>query len=1016
MTIATPRAGAEPGRRDRLSRLDPRRLTDPYPVVPLLVLMGFNGCLLMAGALMGLQLAGIQNAYHSELVVLSGAVVQQLQLGLGPDLPLAVAANRTNRWKFAVGGVLVFAAFATVLGIAGLVSNTVVLYFGVFLVVAISLALTSTQHGALAQYYPAEVRTRAILAHRFVGVAAVALAAPVAFLFGRGFGWQAPFFALAGLAVVLASVGSRVLPLHREAADVGPDAVSKEGPATLPEATRVLFSVPSIRTLYRALPLLSATFFGIAFYANLLYLNVFHQNAAGRRMVLDLAAAAAAAGVLLAAVVLPRLFRTDPTRGMVTVVRGAFVACLMAVVLAVSPVFALSAAASIIFSAAAAWVVAGVYAALSVALPTRLMTLGYALSSLWFTLGVLLIGPVGTIGTTLAAVIGTDFGYRASFWLFAPVLMVGTAVLRRSGRYLAADIERLEASVTADLEVRRDRVEGRGKLLMARGVEAGYDNVRVLFGVDFDIDDAEMVAVLGTNGAGKSTLVKTFCGLIVPTAGEVLFDGRPITTLDPNRIVRMGVAMVPGDRGIFPGLSTADNLRMAGWLYDKDPAHIKKATDEVLGYFPALSLRLATPAGSLSGGEQQMLSLAMAFIAEPRLLIIDELSLGLAPTVIESLLLIVKAINERGTAVILVEQSVNLALRMTSRATFMEKGRVVFQGPTPELIGHDEIVRSVLLEGGRRGTAPGVKVESTWAESTGTERSGGPVRVGGTRAGSLGTTSVGRLGLEGRAKRERAVPADGIVLRASGISKRFGGVLAVDDVSLELRNGEILGLIGPNGAGKTTVFEIISGQLRSNSGAVEMYGTDITDWPAYRRAAFGLGRSFQAARLWPGLTVQETVALAVARRVRSPGVLATMLCLPTVGRAEKRVAAAAEETIEMLGLGDLKDRLGSDLSTGLRRLLELAVIVAQRPSVVLLDEPSAGLAQAETEALAPVLRDIRIGLGCSLMLIEHDMGLTRALADRIVALDTGAVVAVGEPEEVLRHPRVVESYLGASVV
>jgi branched-chain amino acid transport system ATP-binding protein len=474
----------------------------------------------------------------------------------------------------------------------------------------------------------------------------------------------------------------------------------------------------------------------------------------------------------------------------------------------------------------------------------------------------------------------------------------------------------------------------------------------------------------------------------------------------------MGVAMVPGDRGIFPGLSTADNLKMAGWLYDKDPAHIKKATDEVLGYFPALSVRLTTPSGSLSGGEQQMLSLAMAFIAEPRLLIIDELSLGLAPTVIESLLLIVKAINERGTAVILVEQSVSLALRMTSRATFMEKGQVVFQGPTPELIEHEEIVRSVLLEGRRRSGA----ASGTSAESTDTEQSGTPVRVGGNGAGSLGTTSVGRMRAEGRSTGDRAVPADGVVLRASGIMKRFGGVLAVDDVSLDLRNGEILGLIGPNGAGKTTVFEIISGQLRPNLGAVEMYGADISDWPAHRRAAFGLGRSFQAARLWPGLTVQETVALAVARRVRSPGVLATMLCLPTVGRAEKRVAAAAEEVIDMLGLGDFKDRLGSDLSTGLRRLLELAVIVAQRPSVVLLDEPSAGLAQAETEALTPVLRDIRIGLGCSLMLIEHDMGLTRALADRIVALDTGAVVAVGEPEEVLRHPRVVESYLGAAAV
>jgi branched-chain amino acid transport system ATP-binding protein len=394
----------------------------------------------------------------------------------------------------------------------------------------------------------------------------------------------------------------------------------------------------------------------------------------------------------------------------------------------------------------------------------------------------------------------------------------------------------------------------------------------------------------------------------------------------------------------------------------------------------------------------------MAFIAQPRLMIIDELSLGLAPTVIESLLQIVKAINERGTAVILVEQSVNLALRMCNRATFMEKGQVVFQGPTAELVEHEEIVRSVLLEGARQR-----------ADSAEMAVGDQPAYANGGGGGVLSTTSLGSLRIEDARAAARS-QEKGVVLSAEGIVKRFGGVLAVDDVSLELNNGEILGLIGPNGAGKTTVFEIISGQLRPNAGVVTMFSTDISEWPAHKRSEFGLGRSFQAARLWPGLTVQETVSLAVARRVTSPGIISTMACLPTVGRAEKRVAVAAEEVIDMLGLGDFKDRLGSDLSTGLRRLLELAVIVAQRPSVVLLDEPSAGLAQAETEALAPVLRDIRIGLRCSLMLIEHDMGLTRALADRIVALDTGAVVAVGEPEEVLRHPRVIESYLGAAAV
>jgi len=1002
MTLADPVLAVDSRlRRGGLSIFDLRRLTAPYPVGPLLVLMGINACLLMGGALVGLQIVGIQNAYHAALAVLAGAVVQQIQLGFALDFPVAVAANRGDPWRFAMIGALVFAIFAGLLGIAGLESNTVILYFGILLVILISGALTSTQHGALAQYYPAEVRTRAILAHQAVGIFAIALAAPVAFAFGKGLAWEAPFFALAGLAVILAAIAGYVLPFRRDppTGDVRTPAAQRaaEAPPTLPEATRVLFSVPSIKALYGALPFLSVTFLGIAFYANLMYLNVFHQDGASRRLTLDLSLAGAALGALAAAFVLPRLLRSNPTRAMNTIAAAAVTACAAVVVLAVSPALVLSATANIVFMAAAAWVVAGVYGVLSVALPTRLMTLGYALSTLWFLLGVLLVGPVGVIGSTLAAGIGVDFGYRASFWLFVPLILIGTVMLRRSGRYLTTDIEHLHASVKADLEIRLDRAEGGGKLLVARGVEAGYDNVPVLFGVDFDIDDGEMVAVLGTNGAGKSTLAKALCGLLVPTGGEVLFDGRPITTLDPNRIVKMGIVMVPGDRGIFPGITTSENLGLAAWLYDKDVSYVREETETLLEYFPALGRRLEVPAGNLSGGEQQMLSLAMAFIAQPRLLIIDELSLGLAPTVVQALLEIVKTINERGTAVVLIEQSVNVALRMTSRAIFIEKGRVVFRGPTSELMEHEETVRSVLLGGSRQHPADG--------ETT-------AVSEGGL------VTSLAPVGADGHHHEQRTTGAleTGVVLSSRGITKRFGGVLAVHDVSLELHDGEILGLIGPNGAGKTTVFEIISGHLRCDTGHVTMHSTDITKWPAYRRASFGLGRSFQAARLWPGLTVEETVSLAVSRRVRSPGVIATMLCSPTVGRAEKRVAAAADEVIDLLGLGDFKDQLGSDLSTGLRRLLELAVIEAQRPSVVLLDEPSAGLAQAETEALAPVLRDMQMSLGCSLMLIEHDMGLVRALADRIVALDAGSVVAEGTPEDVLSHPRVVESYLGAAAL
>ena len=637
----------------------------------------------------------------------------------------------------------------------------------------------------------------------------------------------------------------------------------------------------------------------------------------------------------------------------------------------------------LVFASASAVVIAGVYAMLSVALPTRMLTLGFGLSTVWLTFGALLIGPPAGV-PTINSLITTTFGYRASFWVFVPLFLIGASLLRSASRFVVEDIAKRKITEAADATVRQQRADGTGSLLMVRSLDAGYDGVQVVFGVDLDVGDGEMVAVLGTNGAGKSTLMRAISGLVVPTAGEVMFDGQAITTYEAYRITEAGILQVPGGRGIFPGLTVAECLRVAGWLYDTDDQDLARATETVLEYFPVLSRRWHIPAGSLSGGEQQMLSLSMAFIAKPKLLIIDELSLGLAPTVIESLLGIVKGIHDQGTAVILVEQSINLALRLCDRAIFMEKGQVVFSGSTADLLDRQDIVRAVLLGG----------AEDSPAETT--------------PAFTVDKTDF-------------ALPAGALldshhaVLSARGLYQRFGGVIAVDDVDLDLYRGEILGLLGPNGAGKTTIFELLSGERRSERGRITMGEDDITSWAAYRRAKHGLARSFQAARLWPGLTVHESVTMAISHRISSPGAASAMLCLPTVRRSERRLRQAADEILEPLGLAQYADQLTSDLSTGERRLLELAVIIAMGPRIILLDEPSAGLAQAETEAMAPVLLETKRRLDCSMILIEHDMGLLRRLADRAIALDAGAVITTGNPEDVLNHPYVIESYLGVAV-
>jgi branched-chain amino acid transport system ATP-binding protein len=252
------------------------------------------------------------------------------------------------------------------------------------------------------------------------------------------------------------------------------------------------------------------------------------------------------------------------------------------------------------------------------------------------------------------------------------------------------------------------------------------------------------------------------------------------------------------------------------------------------------------------------------------------------------------------------------------------------------------------------------------------------------------------------------------VLVGTELTKRYGGITAVDSVSFELREHEILGLIGPNGAGKTTVFDLVSGFQSIDGGRVQLFGRDISTWSAHGRARIGLGRSFQNARLWPSLTVREALATALERHVEVRAALPAFLHLPVVADSEAAVQARVEELLAMFELGAFRDKFVSELSTGVRRIVEFAVQLAAGPKVLLLDEPSSGIAQRETEALVPALRRVQDELDCSILLIEHDMSLIRRLADRVIALDAGRVVTEGTPDEVLEDPRVMESYLGTS--
>jgi branched-chain amino acid transport system ATP-binding protein len=525
---------------------------------------------------------------------------------------------------------------------------------------------------------------------------------------------------------------------------------------------------------------------------------------------------------------------------------------------------------------------------------------------------------------------------------------------------------------------------GRGPILVCEGVQVAYDKVKVLFGVDLTLERGEIVALLGTNGAGKSTLLKAISGLVDPAGGRIVFDGTDITHAGAVATAKLGIVQVPGGKAVFPTLTVAEHFKAAAWLYSREPAGAVAArTDEVLEMFPRLRERWDQMAGNLSGGEQQQLGLGMAFVARPRLLIIDELSLGLAPTVVEQLLGIVRRIHATGCSIIVVEQSVNVALTLADRAYFMEKGEVRFSGPTAELLERGDILRSVFLEGAasvNNGTAP---------------------------------TATGTRGRKARAG--DPTPPARPVLEVQGLCKSFGGIRAVNDVTFSLGEGQILGLIGPNGAGKTTIFDLISGIITADSGRIRLQGRDITDWRADRRAAVGLGRSFQDARIFPSLTVAENVAIGLERHIETRDHLAALLNLPAVQESERDVAYTVDDLIELMNLQAFRDKFVAELSTGSRRIVDLAMAIAHDPNVLILDEPSSGIAQRETEALGPLLLRIKEETGASMLVIEHDMPLITSISDRMIALELGAVVTEGTPQEVISDPRVVESYLGGDL-
>ncbi len=955
-------------------RLD--ELTGGAPAWPLIVLFALNLVDELDQIAFGILAPEIGETFEiadSTVILLSTLVAVFV---LVAALPASVAGDRFNRVRLVTFAATAWATMSVLTGLAGMAGLLAVLVIARFFA-GIGRVVNEPVHSSLlADYYEPKVLPRIFAVHRFANPLSRVTAVAIGFV-ALYISWQALFIVLAiPTAAFILSMARLREPLRGESVDAEL-AAEQAGEASVGfgEARRQLFGIQSLRRLYIGLCLLGFGLLPLGGFIAFFFEDVYAFSTFQRGITTFVYGAGSTVGLVVGQRLASKVEPGSPTLARIT--GGSFTTGgLGLLAMALAPWAPLSVALLFVSGIGFGAYIPAYFPLISVIVPPRIRTQVYGWS-------LIIIGVGGVAGAVLMGGLGESSGYRIGIGVTASIISASGLIATSSARFVDRDREQAERAMRTSQELRDARAAGGGSLLTCRGVEVAYDQVQVLFGVDMDVEPGEIVALLGTNGAGKSTLLKAISGAVDPIGGAILLDGQDITHVDAVATVKAGIVQVPGGKAVFPTLTVAEHLRAGGWLYRDDPEYLAEAVAEVYRTFPRLEERKDQMAGNLSGGEQQMLALGMAFIAKPKLLMIDELSLGLAPSIVEQLLGIVRRIRDAGTAIVLVEQSINVALTVAERAYFLEKGEVRFSGPTAELLERDDIVRSVFLQG---------------AASTEGVTSGGAATVPARPADHGPERVIGDT-----------------ILELVDVRKSFGGVQAVTGASLTLARNEILGLIGPNGAGKTTIFDLISGFLTPDTGSITFDGHDVTRLSPDKRAWLGLGRSFQDARLVGSLTVAENLAIGLERHIEVRSAVASALALPGVVATEEDVAWTVGDLVELMQLGAYRDKFVRELSTGTRRIVDLACCIAHDPSVLLLDEPSSGIAQAETEALGPLLRRIQAETGCALLVIEHDMPLITGISDRMIALELGAPIVEGTPQQVTTDPRVVSSYLGGDM-
>jgi ABC-type branched-subunit amino acid transport system ATPase component/predicted MFS family arabinose efflux permease len=621
-------------------------------------------------------------------------------------IPLGWLADRVKRVPI-VGIASVVAAVFTIL--TGFALNAFMFFWTVCLTGVAKASNIAVQPPLLADNYPIGIRARMSgvinIGTQIAGNLSPLLVGFIAVWVGGVEGWRGAFvlFGIPGLILGVVAFFMHEPPRGQfEKDDVLGEVVEDSEPAQ-PSMENAFARLRKISTIRTSIAAFAALGFGVFALGSLqvLYLNdTLHvTNIVHRGFILSIAGYAAVPFLYPVGAYFDRTYRKDPAKALMLV--GLLI--LPSALFTPLQVSTTSVAMFVIWGIPQAVLTACAFAMVTPVLqavcPYRLRGLGVAMGVMY----VVLIG--GFAGGILADFFTNAIGVRGAVLLLGiPSSIIGSLLLMNGARFIRHDLSLVVEELLEEQEEHRRRTElgVATPVLQLVNTDFSYGPVQVLFDVNFEVRRGECVALLGTNGAGKSTILRIISGLGVPERGVVRLNGRNVTYVAAEQRAKLGIVQLPGGKGVFPSLTVDQNLAISARLRGGTNAEVDARIDGVLELFPELVEKRGVAARSLSGGQQQMLALARVLLHEPEILLIDELSLGLAPVVVGRLLAIVDALRARGQTMLIVEQSLNIALAISDRAIFLEKGAVRFEGPAAELLQRDDLARAVFFgaEGG----------------------------------------------------------------------------------------------------------------------------------------------------------------------------------------------------------------------------------------------------------------------------------------------------------------------------